>query len=90
MVNAKDVQQAAERLKGMTWISPYNEKEIERAIAYIRYHYHQVVKGSAAVPLAAYLKGSLSIRKPILIISGGNIKANKHKEIYIRWKDEVQ
>jgi threonine dehydratase len=65
------------------------EEEIERAIAYIWYHYNVVIEGSAAVPLAAVLSKKNKANKPVLILSGGNIHADLHKEICERWKERI-
>ncbi len=65
------------------------EEEIERAIAFIWYHYKVVIEGSAAVPFAAVLSNKINTKKPVLILSGSNIQADFHKEICERWKDQI-
>lgn len=66
-----------------------NEDEIEQAIAYVWYHYHVEIEGSAAVPFAAVLNKKVNVNKPILILTGRNIQNEFHKEICNRWKDRV-
>ncbi len=66
-----------------------DEEEIERAIAYIWYHYQVVVEGSAAVPLAAFMTNKISANKPLLIFTGCNIQADEHQQICERWKDKI-
>jgi threonine dehydratase len=66
-----------------------DEEEIERAIAYIWYHYQVVVEGSAAVPLAAIMTNKISANKPLLIFTGCNIQADDHKQICERWKGKI-
>ena len=63
-----------------------NEEEIERAIAFLWYHYQVVVEGSAAVPFAAILANKITVKKPVLILTGCNIQADYHNQICERWK----
>lgn len=63
-----------------------DEDEIEQAIAYVWYHYHVIIEGSAAVPFAAILSNKVSVKKPVLIITGRNIQTDYHKLICERWK----
>lgn len=57
-----------------------NEEEIEQAIAYCWYKYHEMVEGSAAAALAAILTGK--IHSPgIVVLSGGNIQPEVHAQI---------
>jgi threonine dehydratase len=63
-----------------------NEEEIERAIAFVWYHYQVVVEGSAAVPFAAILANKITVKKPVLILTGCNIQADYHNQICERWK----
>jgi len=65
------------------------EEEIERAIAFVWYHYHVVIEGSAAVPFAAIMNNKVKANKPLLILSGCNIQADYHQKICERWKDSV-
>ncbi len=67
-----------------------NEKEIEQAIAYAWFQYHEVLEGSAAVPLAAILSKKVKAEKAILIVSGGNIRKEVHQEICSRWEGDWQ
>jgi len=64
-----------------------DEDEIEQAVAYVWYHYQVIIEGSAAVPFAAVLKNKISVKKPVLIITGCNIQVDYHKQICERWKD---
>jgi threonine dehydratase len=66
-----------------------DEDEIEQAIAYAWYHYHVVLEGSAAVPIAAVLNKKVNVKKPILILTGRNIQNETHEEICYRWKGRV-
>jgi len=66
-----------------------DEDEIEQAIAYAWYHYHVVLEGSAAVPIAAVLNKKVNVKKPILILTGRNIQNEAHEEICYRLKDRV-
>ncbi|MAT41972.1 MAG: serine/threonine dehydratase [Anaerolineaceae bacterium] len=63
-----------------------NENEIEQAVAYAWYHYHEVLEGSAAVPLAAILSKKINVEKTILVISGGNIQQEFHQSICSKWE----
>jgi threonine dehydratase len=66
-----------------------DEEEIEKAIAFVWYHYQVVIEGSAAVPFAAILNNKVKAKKPLLILSGCNIQAEYHKQICERWKDSI-
>ena len=66
-----------------------DEEEIEKAIAFVWYHYNVVIEGSAAVPFAAILNNKIKVKKPILILSGSNIQEDYHKLICERWKDFI-
>lgn len=63
------------------------EEEIEQAIAYVWYHYHTIIEGSAAVPFAAILNNKVQSHKPVLILTGSNIQSDYHKKICEKWKD---
>jgi threonine dehydratase len=57
-----------------------NENEIKAAIALAWKRYAERIEGSAATALAAVLSGK--VKTPaILIISGGNIQPQEHKNI---------
>lgn len=58
-----------------------DEDEIRRAIAYAYVHYHERIEGSGAVTLAAVLSGKIKSKPAVVIISGGNIQPEVHKEI---------
>ncbi len=58
-----------------------SEEDIRAAIRYAWFTYHQVVEGSAAVVLAAILAGKVVERPALLIISGGNIEPQLHRNI---------
>jgi threonine dehydratase len=58
-----------------------DEAEIEKAIAYAWFRYGEIIEGSAAVPLAAVLSGAVESRPAILLISGGNIQPEVHRNI---------
>ncbi len=62
-----------------------SEDAIAFAIAYAWNHYGQKIEGSGAVGLAAILENK--VKSPaIVIISGGNIQPEVHKEILVRFK----
>lgn len=57
------------------------EDEIQRAMAFAWYVYHEKIEGSAAVGLAAILEGKVKERQSVLIISGGNVQPEVHAKI---------
>lgn len=63
-----------------------NETEIEQAIAYVYFKYHEMIEGSAAVPLAAILFKKVLPIQSILVITGMNIQTELHAEICERWR----
>ncbi len=65
-----------------------NELEIEQAIAYCYYKYGEIIEGSAAVPLAAYLFKKVPPQKSILVMTGSNIQSELHESICKRWKEK--
>lgn len=62
-----------------------SEVEIEQAVAAAWQRYGAVIEGSAAVVLAAALAGKFSQRPAALVISGGNIQPQLHKQLVQRW-----
>jgi threonine dehydratase len=57
-----------------------SENEIEHAIAYAWFQYHEVIEGSAAIALAAVLMRK--VKSPaIIVLSGGNIQLELHDQI---------
>jgi threonine dehydratase len=57
------------------------EAEIRAAIKYAWVQYNEIVEGSAAVALAAAITGKISTRPAVIVLSGGNIQPEIHKEI---------
>lgn len=62
-----------------------SEAEIEQAIAFAWYVYHEKIEGSAAAALAALLSGKIAERPALVIISGGNIQPEVHAHIAARY-----
>ena len=62
-----------------------DESEIEMAIAFAWWQYGEKIEGSAATALAAILRGKVSNRPAVLILSGGNIQDEKFLEIISRY-----
>jgi threonine dehydratase len=65
-----------------------SEEQIERAIAFAWYVYHEKIEGSAAVGLAAALDGRIKERPSVLILTGGNIQPEMHQAIVRRYAGE--
>ncbi len=65
------------------------EKEISHAIAYAWHRYGEKIEGSAAAALAALLKGAISARPALIVISGGNIQPEVHAEICAHWLPDL-
>ena len=65
-----------------------SEEEIERAVAFAWYVYHEKIEGSAAVGLAAVLSGKIKERPSVVIISGGNIQPDVHEKIVAKYAGE--
>ncbi len=63
-----------------------SEAEIERAIAHACRVHGQVIEGSAAVGLAALLAGKVACAGRVvgLLVSGGNVDAERHAEVLER------
>jgi threonine dehydratase len=56
------------------------EEDIARAVAFASHEYGQVIEGSAAVTLAAFLNGA--VKPPaVILISGGNIQPEIHAHL---------
>ncbi len=64
------------------------EEEIERAIAFAWYVYHEIIEGSAAVALAAAMDGKIVERPSVLILTGGNIQPEVHQGILDKYAGE--
>lgn len=62
-----------------------SEVEIEQAIAAAWKRYGAVIEGSAATALAAALSGKFAHRPAALILSGGNIQPEIHRQLIQRW-----
>ena len=65
-----------------------SEEEIERAIAFAWYVYHETIEGSAAVALAAALSGKVAERPSVVILTGGNIEPAVHEGIIRKYAGE--
>lgn len=65
-----------------------SEEEIERAIAFAWYTYHEKIEGSAAVALASVLDGKVAERPSMLILTGGNIQPEVHRRILEKYAGE--
>jgi threonine dehydratase len=63
-----------------------SENQIEAAIAWMWNHYQEVIEGSAAVALAAVLYGIVTDRPAIVILTGGNIDHQLHRDILRKLK----
>jgi threonine dehydratase len=57
------------------------EAEISHAVAYAWQHYQERIEGSAAVTLAAVLAGKIAQRPLVIILSGGNIQPEVHRQL---------
>jgi len=67
-----------------------SESSIEEAIRYAWERHHEIIEGSAAVPLAAVMSGKISAYPAIILISGGNIQPSLHKSILSRHLTQVK
>ncbi len=65
-----------------------SEEEIARAVAFAWYVYHEKIEGSAAVALAAALGGKVVERPSVLILTGGNIQPEVHRNIIEKYAGE--
>ncbi len=65
-----------------------SEEEIERAVAFAWYNYHEKIEGSAAVALAAALEGKVVERPSVIILTGGNIQPEVHRELIEKYAGE--
>jgi threonine dehydratase len=61
-----------------------SEEQIKGAIVFAWINYHEVIEGSAAVTLAAVLGGKIIDLPAALIITGGNIQPQIHKDLVDR------
>lgn len=66
-----------------------SEEEIEYAIAYAFFRYHEVIEGSAAASLAAVLTNKITTRPAVVVISGGNIQPELHRSICARFEPGI-
>lgn len=57
------------------------EAQIRNAIVYAWEYYHERIEGSAATALAAVLRGKISTRPAIVVLTGGNIQPEVHAGI---------
>lgn len=62
-----------------------SEEEIEKAIVFSWEKYGEVIEGSAAVSLAAVLSGRVKERPAVLVLSGGNIQPELHRQLARKW-----
>jgi threonine dehydratase len=62
-----------------------SEEEISQAIAYSWYHYGERIEGSAAAALAAVLSDKVTSRPAVVVLTGGNIQPEVHRQICQRW-----
>lgn len=58
-----------------------SEDEIAQAIAYAWHVHRQVIEGSAAAALAALLSAKVRTRPALVVLSGGNIQPEIHRQI---------
>src|SRR5690606_4685023 len=65
-----------------------SEDAITQAIAYAWHKHGQVIEGSGAAALAAALTGRVTERPAAVIITGGNIYPQLHREISNQWTGE--
>jgi threonine dehydratase len=65
-----------------------SEAEIERAIAFAWFNYHERIEGSAATALAAVIAGKVEERPSVVILTGGNIQPEVHAQIVARYAGE--
>jgi threonine dehydratase len=65
-----------------------SEEEIERAIAFAWYVYHEQIEGSAAVALSAALENKVAERPSVIILTGGNIQPEVHRRIVEKFAGE--
>ncbi len=62
-----------------------SEAEIEEAVAFAWFVYHEKIEGSAAAGLAAVLSGKVAVRPALVILSGGNIQPEVHARIVAQY-----
>ena len=67
-----------------------SEEEIEAAIAYAFFRYHEVIEGAAAAALAAVLTHKVTARPAVVVISGGNIQPELHRTICSRYEPGIR
>jgi threonine dehydratase len=58
-----------------------SEEDIRSAIAYAWSRYDERIEGSSATALAAVLKGIITTRPAVVVLTGGNIQPELHQEI---------
>jgi threonine dehydratase len=58
-----------------------SEADIAHAIAYAWREYGEKIEGSAAVTLAAVQAGKIMQRPLVLVLSGGNVQPEIHRQI---------
>lgn len=63
-----------------------SEEQIGQAVAFAWHKYHQKIEGSGAVSLAcAMFHQAAGLRRPLVLISGGNIQPEIHAQLCARW-----
>lgn len=65
-----------------------SEDEIRRAIAFAWYVYGERLEGSAAAALAAALENRVKARPALIVITGGNIESEVHRQICAQYESE--
>ena len=63
------------------------EDEIGRAVAMAYRRYGEVIEGSAAAALAAVLSGKITLRPVVVLLTGGNLQPEVHRELVSHWMD---
>lgn len=64
-----------------------SEDEIARAMASAWHRYGEIIEGSAATALAAVESGKITQRPAVLLITGGNVQPDVHKNIIEQFSD---
>lgn len=69
--------------ENLTGILDVTEEEIEKAMAFVHNHHHEVIEGAAAVAMGALLAGKLDLkgRRVGVVVSGGNVDDARLVEI---------
>ncbi|OQY92703.1 MAG: hypothetical protein B6D39_04320 [Anaerolineae bacterium UTCFX2] len=64
-----------------------SEEEIERAMAFAWHRYQEIIEGSAAAALAAFLSGRIKPGLTVIPVTGGNVQAEIHRQIVERFSN---